>query len=122
MMSQSIIEEIESLTHDRLRFYEFHLKIDPRTTIKQPLTVERSLSIREKRILNLLRYNIFRKWRFCGEAFLLNNTCTKCGRKLYVALQTTPAYTWKRKYGRKGFLVYCPHCHKDIDFFLTVLN
>lgn len=88
----------------------------------QPMVIQRQLSIREFCRLKKERYADKDGWRLSWYAYLLKNSCPECGQPLYAAYQSSPAKTWKRLCGRAGILVYCTHCHTDLNFFLTVMN
>ncbi len=88
----------------------------------QKLVIDRQLSIKEFCQLNKERYANKDGWRLSRYAYLLKNTCPECGRPLYATYQSSPVVTWKRLCGRAGILVYCTHCHTDLNFFLTVMN
>lgn len=122
MFKKQTIKEIESLTPRLSRIHEAYLDIDHQAISQDPLKVERALTIREKLNLKKERYKEKDGWKFCGEAFVLENTCPSCGNKLYVVHQTSPMWTWVHLCGREGYLLFCPHCKKDIDFYLTVMN
>lgn len=87
----------------------------------QKLVIDRQLSIREFRGLKIERYADKDGW-VLHYAYKLNNKCPDCGQPLYAAYQSSPAETWKRLCGRGGILVYCTHCHADLNFFLTIMN
>ena len=99
-----------------------YLNINPDTVFSGPIEVERRLDLKEHWVLKLDRYVETGGWRLLGRAHLLKNTCPHCGKQLYLAHQTSPAWTWSHLCGREGYLVYCPHCKKDIQFFLTIMN
>lgn len=122
MINKKIIAEIESLEPRLIRIYQAYLNINPDTVSLDPLKVERELTFRECRSLERERYHEKDGWQFCGHAFVLKNTCPICGKPLYVSHQTSPRYTWRRLCGREGYLVYCPHCKKDINFYLTLMS
>lgn len=122
MTKEERIAEIESLESRLSSIYEAYLEIDPDTVSSDPIKVERALTLRERWALIKERYHEKDGWQFCGDAYLLKNTCPICGQPLYISHQTSPAYTWRELCGREGFLLYCPHCKKDINFFLTVMN
>lgn len=103
------------------RPYEPFLKIQY-PLYDQPLVIQRQLSIREFCRLKKERYADKRGWRLSPYAYTLNNTCSKCGRSLYAIYQSSPQDTWAHLCGRAGILVYCPHCHADLNFFLTLMN
>lgn len=88
----------------------------------QLLVIKRQLSIREYRKLKKERYADKGGWRLSPYAYLLNNTCPKCGQSLYATYQCSPPDTWVKRCGRAGVLVYCPNCPADLNFFLTVMN
>ena len=88
----------------------------------QKLVIDRQLSIKEYWRLKKERYADKDGWRLSRYAYLLKNTCPECARPLYATYQRSPAETWKRLCGRAGILVYCTHCHTDLNFFLTVMN
>lgn len=88
----------------------------------QPMVIQRQLSIREYCRLKKERYADKRGWRLSPYAYTLNNTCPECGRPLYAIYQSSPQDTWAHLCGRAGILVYCPHCHADLNFFLTLMN
>lgn len=88
----------------------------------QKLVINRQLSIKEFWRLKIERYSDKDGWVLSRYAYLLKNTCPDCGQPLYAAYQSSPAETWKRLCGRAGILVYCTHCHTDLNFFLTVMN
>ena len=88
----------------------------------QSLVIDRQLSIKEFCQLSKERYADKDGWRLSRYAYLLKNTCPECGRPLYATYQSSPLYTWANLCGRAGILVYCPHCHADLNFFLYVLN
>lgn len=122
MFKKKAIKQIESLTPRLSRIHEAYLDIDPQNISQDPLKVERSLTFREKLSLKRERYKEKDGWQFYGEAFVLENTCPACGQKLYISHQTSPRWTWGEMCGREGYLLFCPHCKKDIDFYLTVMN
>ena len=122
MMNKKIIAEIESLEPRLIRIYEAYLDINPDTVSIDPLKVERALNLKERWALKKERYQEKDGWQFCGHAYVLKNTCPICGQPLYISHQTSPGYTWRELCGREGYLLYCPHCKKDINFFLTVMN
>lgn len=122
MLKKKAIKQIESLTERLSRIHEAYLDIDSQNLSQDPLKVERSLTFREKLSLKRERYKEKDGWQFCGEAFELKNTCPACGQKLYISHQTSPRWTWGEMCGREGYLLFCPHCKKDIDFYLTVMN
>ena len=103
------------------RPYEPFLKIQY-PLYDQPLVIQRQLSIREFCRLKKERYADKRGWRLSPYAYTLNNTCPKCGRPLYAIYQSSPPDTWAHLCGRAGILVYCPFCHADLNFFLTMMN
>ena len=88
----------------------------------QKLVIDRQLSIKEYWRLKKERYADKDGWRLSRYAYLLKNTCPECARPLYATYQSSPAETWKRLCGRAGILVYCTHCHADLNFFLTDMN
>lgn len=88
----------------------------------QKLVIDRQLSIREFRGLKIERYADKAGWVLSQYAYKLNNKCPDCGQPLYAAYQSSPAETWKRLCGRAGIMVYCTHCHADLNFFLTIMN
>ena len=88
----------------------------------QKLVIDRQLSFKEYWRLKKERYADKDGWRLSWYAYLLKNSCPECGQPLYAAYQSSPAETWKRLCGRAGILVYCTHCHADLNFFLTVMN
>lgn len=88
----------------------------------QSLVIDRQLTIREFYGFKKERYADKDGWRLSWYAYLLKNSCPECGQPLYAAYQSSPAETWKRLCGRAGILVYCTHCHTDLNFFLTVMN
>lgn len=88
----------------------------------QKLVIERQLSIREFYSFKIERYADKDGWVLSRYAYLLTNMCPDCGQPLYASFQSSPAYTWKRLCGRAGILVYCTHCHADLNFFLTAMN
>ena len=61
-------------------------------------------------------------WVLSQYAYRLNNKCPDCVQPLYAAYQSSPGKTWKRLCGRAGILVYCTHCHADLNFFLAIMN
>lgn len=122
MKKSETIKEIESLSPRLLRIYEAYLDINPETITVDPLQVERELSFKERWNLRKERYKEKDGWQFCGQAFLLKNKCPICGEQLYISHQTSPIWTWRHLCGREGYLVYCPHCKKDMGFYLTVMN
>lgn len=121
-MDKNIIAEIESLDPRLIRIYEAYLDINPETVTLEPLKVERALNLKERWSLIRERYHEKDGWRFCGHAYVLKNPCPVCGQPLYVSHQTSPGYTWRKLCGREGYLLYCPNCKKDINFYLTVMN
>ena len=122
MINKKIIAEIESLEPRLIRIHEAYLDINPETISMDPLKVERELNFKERWALIRKRYREKDGWQFCGHAFVLKNTCPICGKPLYASHQTSPRYTWRRLCGREGYLVFCPHCKKDINFYLTLMN
>lgn len=88
----------------------------------QKLVINRQLSIKEFWRLKKERYSDKDGWVLSRYAYLLKNTCPDCVQPLYAAYQSSPGETWKRHCGRAGILVYCTHCHADLNFFLTVMN
>lgn len=88
----------------------------------QKLVINRQLSIKEFWRLKKERNSDKDGWVLSRYAYLLKNTCPDCGKPLYAAYQSSPAKTWKMLCGRAGILVYCTHCHTDLNFFLTVMN
>ncbi len=121
-MNKKRIAEIESLGLGYIINYEAYLDINPDTIFTDPLKVERALNLKECYTLKKERYHEKDGWRFCGHAYLLKNTCPVCGQPLYISYQTSPRYTWRELCGREGYLLYCSHCKKDINFYLTVMN
>ena len=122
MINKKIIAEIESLEPRLIRIHEAYLDMNPETISMDPLKVERELNFKERWALKRKRYREKDGWQFCGHAFVLKNTCPICGKPLYASHQTSPRYTWRRLCGREGYLVFCPHCKKDINFYLTLMN
>lgn len=88
----------------------------------QKLVLDRQLSFKEYWRLKKERYADKDGWRLSWHAYLLKNSCPECGRPLYATYQSSPAETWKRLCGRAGILVYCTHCHADLNFFLAIMN
>lgn len=88
----------------------------------QKLVINRQLSIKEFWRLKKERYADKDGWVLSQYAYRLNNKCPDCVQPLYAAHQSSPGETWKRLCGRAGILVYCTHCHTDLNFFLTVMN
>ena len=116
------IEDIESLEPIRIRPFESFLEIDPNTISDEAFKVERALGFKERWKFKKGSYRERGGWKFCGNAYVLKNKRPICGQSLYVSEQTSPRWTWLRLCGRQGFLVYCPHCKKDINFYLTMMN
>lgn len=116
------ITEIESLNPSLIRIFEAYLDINPETVSLDSLIVDRSLNFKERWELKKERYHDKNGWRFRGSSFLLKNKCPICGQQLYVSRQTSPSWTWAKMCGREGYLVYCPHCKRDINFYLTEMN
>ena len=108
-MNKKIIAEIESLEPRLIRIYEAYLDINPDTVSIDPLKVERALNLKER-------------WALRKERYHEKDGCPICGQPLYISHQTSPGFTWRELCGREGYLLYCPHCKKDINFFLTVMN
>ena len=122
MANKKIIAKIESIEARLISIYEAYLDINPDTVSMDRLKVERGLNLKERWTLKRERYNEKDGWRFCGHAYVLKNTCPICGKPLYISHQTSPGYTWSEMCGREGYLVYCPNCKKDINFYLTLMN
>lgn len=118
---KNTIEEIESLTWELSAFLK--AGSDPKSLVKGRLKVNRKLNIRERCVLiNELIHGRKAIWQIRREAFLLENTCPVCGRPLYVLHTRTPYRSWRHLGGHEGYSLFCPHCKKDIDFYLTARN
>jgi hypothetical protein len=87
-----------------------------RPIIKQSLAKEEYLSLKKE------RYSDKDGWQLSKYVRLLENKCPCCSENLIIAYQSSPKWTWEELCGRAGYLVYCPKCKKDINFYLTVMN
>ena len=48
--------------------------------------------------------------------------CNHCLKKTMLIYYITPDYTWRRRCGRAGYFLVCPHCLNQLDFYYMVLN
>ncbi len=67
---------------------------------------------------------IFFPWKASmpGKVTFLKETCPDCGEKLVSLYFKSPAWTWEQLCGRAGFMKICPHCPRQIEFSMTVMN
>ncbi|MFK5921549.1 MAG: hypothetical protein QM496_05175 [Verrucomicrobiota bacterium] len=52
-------------------------------------------------------------------------TCLECGKvsdELQWFYFRSPAFTWKHLCGRKGVMVVCDNCRRQVAFFLTIMS
>ena len=99
-----------------------YLNIDINNMYTERLTIKRQVSIKEYRALKQSRYSNKRGWQLSSYAYVLDNTCPCCGNHLYGIYQSSPLATWGRRSGSAGYLIYCPECKKDLNFYLTKMN
>ena len=119
----TFLETIDCLNQKLSQDYELYMRINhPEEAFSGPIVIDRKLRLKEQWTLRLEQYKEIGGWRLLGRAHLLKNSCPHCGHQLYLAHQTSPAWTWGEMCGREGYLVYCPHCKKEIQFFLTIMN
>lgn len=116
------IHQIGSLEPRMSRIYEAYLSIDPNSLYLEKPIIQRQLSNDEFKMLELMRYQEKDGWLLRDVAFQLKNNCPCCGHPLYIAYQKSPNWTWKQLCGRAGYLVYCPNCKKDLNFYRTLMN
>ena len=53
---------------------------------------------------------------------IINHKCNKCKKNTVVVYFVSPAWTWEKLCGRAGYLIICPHCVRQIEFFCSYMN
>lgn len=52
----------------------------------------------------------------------LDEVCPKCGERLIEVHVSTPSWTWENLCGREGMLTFCPHCQKQLRFYMGLMS
>ena len=53
---------------------------------------------------------------------IINHKCDKCWNNTVIVYFVSPAWTWEKLCGRAGYLIICPHCVRQIEFFCSYMN
>lgn len=53
---------------------------------------------------------------------IIDHKCDKCGNNTVAVYFVSPAWTWKKLCGRAGYLIICPHCVRQMEFFCSYMN
>lgn len=77
-----------------------------------------------------LHTNVYFPWRdvlasMCIRPWRTNikaEVCPKCGHHTLSLWFCSPTWTWRQLCGRAGNMTICPHCLKQMDFQLIVMN
>ena len=118
MPNDDEIEHLSQLSeNERSRF-----QIDSGYSFVDKPIIQRALTDEEFELIKKERYANKDGWQLSRYAYLLENKCPCCGNNLILVYQFSPNWTWKKLFGRAGFLVFCPKCKIDLMFILTSMN
>ena len=53
---------------------------------------------------------------------IIDHKCDKCGNNTVAVYFVSPAWTWEKLCGRAGYLIICPHCVRQMEFFCSYMN
>ena len=53
---------------------------------------------------------------------IIDQRCDKCSNNTTIVYFVSPAWTWEKLCGRAGYLIICPHCVRQIEFFCSYMN
>ena len=53
---------------------------------------------------------------------IIDHKCDKCGNNTVAVYFVSPAWTWEKLCGRAGYLIICPHCVRQMEYFCSYMN